>query len=183
MKKKKYNTKDQNIWFTADEHYGHSNIIQFCNRPFQSIYEMDAALIHNHNEVVGSKDIVFHLGDFSLVNKSELAYKRYINNLNGYHIFLRGSHDKWLKDNTAPYVVELVIDGQHIILSHYSMRTWPRSHWNTWHLFGHSHGKMGSFGKSFDCGVDCFEYYPIDFQRVSSIMETLEDNFNKVRRK
>lgn len=48
-------------WFTADEHYGHHNskgtgIIDYCNRPFNSIEEMDAKLIENHNSVVGKGD-------------------------------------------------------------------------------------------------------------------------------
>ena len=182
MKKKKYNTNDQNVWFTSDEHYGHKNIIDFCNRPFGSVHEMNKLLMENHNSVVSPKDIVFHLGDFSLVNDTEKVYRDYIDRLNGIHYFLRGSHDKWLKDKNAPYVIEMVVNGQHIVISHYAMRTWPRSHWNTWHLFGHSHGGVPPYGKSFDVGVDCTDYFPLDFQGVCDKMASLDDNFNLVRK-
>jgi len=33
------------IFFTADLHFGHENIIKHCNRPFKSADEMDAMLI------------------------------------------------------------------------------------------------------------------------------------------
>jgi len=52
-------------FFTADEHYGHEYIIKLCDRPFTSIDEMDAEIIRRHNEMVGSKDVVIHAGDFN----------------------------------------------------------------------------------------------------------------------
>jgi len=40
-------------WFTADLHLGHRNIIEYCNRPFADVDEMNRALIANWNQVVG----------------------------------------------------------------------------------------------------------------------------------
>ena len=39
-----------NIWFTADFHFGHSNIIRYCNRPFQSVEEMDQTILDRLND-------------------------------------------------------------------------------------------------------------------------------------
>jgi len=83
------------FFFTADEHYGQANIIKYCNRPFTSVDEMDEEIIRRHNEMVGSKDVVIHAGDFTLSKKS--FAENYIRQLNGTHIFLKGSHDYWLK--------------------------------------------------------------------------------------
>ena len=55
--------------FTADEHYRHTNIIKYCNRPFASAAEMDAEIIQRHNEMVEPKDVVIHAGDFTLSKK------------------------------------------------------------------------------------------------------------------
>lgn len=54
------------IWFTSDLHLNHSKIIEYCNRPFSNIEEMNEMLINNWNSVVKPKDIVFCLGDIAL---------------------------------------------------------------------------------------------------------------------
>ena len=76
-------------FFTADEHYGHVNIIRYCGRPFSSVEEMDQELIKRHNAVVGPEDTVIHAGDFTLANRE--AAGRYLQALHGHHHFLRGS--------------------------------------------------------------------------------------------
>jgi calcineurin-like phosphoesterase family protein len=54
-----------NVYFTADQHFGHAGIIGLCKRPFRSVEEMDEAMIANWNAVVGPDDEVWHLGDFA----------------------------------------------------------------------------------------------------------------------
>jgi calcineurin-like phosphoesterase family protein len=87
------------IFFTADEHYGHTNIIRYCTRPFASAGVMDTEIIGRHNEFVGSQDEVIHAGDFTLVKRS--IAEKYIKRLNGTHIFLKGNHNCWLKKSIA----------------------------------------------------------------------------------
>ena len=48
-----------NVFFTADEHYGHGQVIAYCQRPFASLEEMDEALIERHNALVKKKDLVY----------------------------------------------------------------------------------------------------------------------------
>jgi hypothetical protein len=55
----------KNIYFTADTHFNHANIISFCQRPFASVAEMNEALIAKWNARVGEGDLVYHLGDFA----------------------------------------------------------------------------------------------------------------------
>lgn len=78
------------IWFTSDQHFGHANIIKYCNRPFQDVAEMDFELVKRHNAVVAMDDIVYHLGDFSL-NTKHLAR---LADLKGQHHLICGNHDR-----------------------------------------------------------------------------------------
>ncbi len=57
------------IWYTADTHFGHENILHMCNRPFETISQMDTALLENMWKVVGSEDQLWILGDLPLVEK------------------------------------------------------------------------------------------------------------------
>ena len=54
------------IWFTADLHLGHRNIIEYAGRPFGGVEEMNRTLIARWNEVVAGGDTVWVLGDFAL---------------------------------------------------------------------------------------------------------------------
>lgn len=170
-------------FFTSDEHYGHTNIIKYCNRPFSDVKEMDEELIKRHNEVVGTEDMVYHLGDFTLRSKREAL--NYLGRLNGKHVIIRGSHDKWMYENFSVgegihEISELKIGDIQIVMCHYAMRVWSRSHHNSWHLFGHSHGKLEEIGKSLDVGVDTHDYYPYSFEEVEEIMKKKDDNFNNI---
>jgi calcineurin-like phosphoesterase family protein len=165
-------------WFTADEHYGHTKVISFNDRPFDSIEDMDEALIANHNGVVSKYDITIHAGDFCWLNKKEDVYKKYINRLKGNHFMLVGSHDHWLP-KSARYIWRKRIEGNLIIVCHYAMRTWECSHYNSWQLHGHSHGRLESIGKQYDIGVDNNNYYPVSFDEICGIMADKPDNFNK----
>jgi len=67
---------------------------------------------------------------------------------------------------------------QSIIMCHYCMRVWPRSHYNTWHLYGHSHGGLEPIGKSMDVGVDVWGFRPIALYEVEVYMSQRPNNFN-----
>ena len=77
----------------ADMHFGHEAIIRYCNRPYQTVQEMDEDLIKRWNETVSNKDTVLVLGDVCLCNK-EYA-KSVISRLNGKKILIMGNHDNW----------------------------------------------------------------------------------------
>lgn len=164
-------------FFTADEHYGHRNIIEYCNRPFESVEDMDKWLIENHNSIVKPDDVVVHAGDFTLKGMAEAMLYR--DRLNGNHIFLRGSHDRWTNDFT-PHIWEKAIEGHYIVVCHYAMRVWPRSHYNSIQLYGHSHGRLQPIGKQWDIGVDNNNFYPVSMKKLKEIMKERPDNPNLI---
>ena len=193
---KRYKFKKNEILFTSDEHYGHSNIIKFCNRPFSNVNEMDDILIKNHNKIANENTITVHIGDFSFHNVKIII--DIINQLEGKHLFISGCHDKILENQWNKIISEcqqklyttripepilnIKVDNISITCCHYAMRRWPASHYDTWHLFGHTHCRLESYGKCFDIGVDCNNYKPYTFQDVEQKMLNCDDNENSLKK-
>ena len=162
------------IYFTSDLHFGHKNIIHLSNRPFDSIEQMNEELIKRFNSKVKPGDTVYDLGDFSFKNPKE-----YLEQLNGNIIRIKGSHDHDIKEPRMlvikpDEVVDEYGDPVVITLCHYAMRSWEKSHYGSWALFGHHHGMLEPYGLSFDVGVDCWNYYPVSLDEVAEKMLTLE---------
>lgn len=79
------------IFFTADTHFWHKNVMNYCNRPFSDVEHMNKCLIENWNSVVKQDDTIYVVGDFSF---SGIAKQREIlSQLNGKKILVRGNHD------------------------------------------------------------------------------------------
>ena len=80
------------IWVTSDTHFGHSNIIKYCDRPYNGTQEMDWDLIDKWNSVVNDGDIVYHLGDVYM-NSSKGYMQNILGKLKGRKRLILGNHD------------------------------------------------------------------------------------------
>jgi calcineurin-like phosphoesterase family protein len=161
-------------YFTADQHFDHSNIIKHCNRPFGSIDEMNDNIIRAWNLTVTPEDVVIMAGDISILPKADLIHKKFLSKLVGNKIFLRGNHDHWMKEKR--YIYNKRIEMQHVSVCHYPMRSWQNSSYGSWQLHGHSHGTLEPFRNQLDIGVDnAFKHFgsyrPFSFNEVKEIME------------
>ena len=114
------------IFFTADYHLDHANIIRFCNRPFMhegdidpttdnwvSKYimetrkqEMNLTIVRNHNRVITDDDIVYDLGDFCFKGTGNAKY--WEQQLNGAIVHIRGNHDK--NNNVKSCITHAIMD-------------------------------------------------------------------------
>ncbi len=168
-----------NIWFTSDTHFGHTNIIKYCGRPFSSTEEHDNTLIDNINILVSPKDTLYHLGDFAF--HSIKQYRERINCKN--IILVRGNHDRQVPNcfSNVYDIRKLKLYGYKIIICHFAMRVWDNSHHGSYHLYGHSHNTLteGIYSLSFDCGVDGNDYKPWSFEEVIDKMKYKERLRNK----
>ena len=86
----------RDIFVISDTHFGHSNIIKYCNRPFKDADEMDNILIENWNKTVKDTDIVYHLGDVYMGHKEP---SKILKNLNGHKRLILGNHDNGKDQN------------------------------------------------------------------------------------
>ena len=172
-----------NNYFTSDLHFCHKNIIKYSNRPFRDVYHMNTELIANWNNIVQPDDNVYIVGDVSFGAPDET--NTILNQLQGALYLVKGNHDKaiekqhskyfrWIKDIASIMIDDADVKGgkQSIVLCHYAMRVWERSHYGAWHLYGHSHGSLPDdpHSLSFDVGVDSHNYSPISYEQVKRIM-------------
>lgn len=164
-------------WFTSDTHFGHANIIRYCRRPFTSVEYMNGHMIREWNNRVQPEDEVWHCGDFAFGKDGEKVTRWVRPLLRGKIHLIRGNHDIFSTDSLFASVKdyeEIAVQGQKIVLFHYGLRTWHHDLRGTWHLFGHSHAALPSHGKSFDVGVDAWNFRPVSFAEIRAKMNTLD---------
>ena len=170
------------VWFTSDTHFGHTNVIKYSNRPFADVDEMDEMMIKAWNERVRPGDRVYHLGDFSFHRLEKTV--EILGRLAGQKYLVFGNHDKRMRKETrftghwlwSRDLDQIEVDDQKIVLCHYAMLTWNQSHRGSWMLHGHSHGSLPDDPHSLrmDVGVDPNGYRPINLEEVREIMSKKE---------
>ena len=162
------------IYFTSDLHFGHENIIKFCNRPYDSVEAMNKALIKNWNVTVQYDDEIYIIGDFTGENKQA---KSYLPVLNGRKYMIAGNHDKFLHDSNDlnlnayfEWVKEYAVincKGFKWVLFHYPIAEWAGFYRGSIHLHGHVHNRPTSSSwnpsivRAFNVGVDVNDYKPV----------------------
>ena len=166
-----------NVWFTSDTHFGHVNIIKYCDRPFESIELMNETIVSNWNAIVRPGDRVYHLGDVCFMQPYEAG--KLLSRLNGQIYLVKGNDDKerflsscskrfvWVKD-----YFELSVGKQKIVLSHFPFLAWNKSHHGSWSLHGHCHGNLPDdpYALRIDVGVDCHGFKPVPFDQITELM-------------
>lgn len=175
------------IYFTSDTHYYHRNIIKYSKRPYADLTEMNNALVDNWNSVVRPEDTVYHLGDVSFGDEGQTH--NVFSRLNGIVNLCYGNHDQVIKKskllqgrfNQIREYYELKFERQdgeegRIVMCHFPMVVWNKSHRGSWMLHGHCHGtlKYPMKAKIMDVGVDPCKYFPISLVDVEKHMATLK---------
>lgn len=167
------------IWFTADWHIDHANIIQYCNRPFSSVEEMNQVIFDNNFSVFQKTDTVYYIGDlvFGSERRAEFILSKFPRNT----FFIKGNHDNSAVIRVAARMCQAVwdlkrirIEKQHIVLCHWAMRVWDLSHHGSWQCYAHSHAELPPIGLQHDVGVDNNNFKPVNFDMLKEIMASKE---------
>ena len=172
------------IFLTSDTHWGHANILGFCNRPFANVEEMNHKLIENWNNKVPTDGLVFHLGDFAWGGYP--FWKNIRSQLNGEIILIKGNHDE---KNITPTAAEelfkfvtpqmkIRVEGRAVYLNHNPFLCYGGTYRDpkglVYQAFGHVHSGPGAkgldvdrpsilFPTQYDVGVDNNNYEPISW--------------------
>ena len=179
------------IYFTADTHFCHKNIIESCERPFNDVDEMNRHLIGNWNSYVKDRDEIYILGDF-LYRGTGRDANSILSRLKGRKYLIKGNHEEYLTDPefesegfewVKDYYV-LKFDKIKFVLFHYPMLSWEGSCHGSIHLYGHEHNsgiRHPEFGeklrllgpRAINVGVDVNDFYPVS---IKTIMEKVKEN-------
>ena len=162
-----------NRWVISDTHFCHNNILKYCNRPFETIEEMNDTIIKNWNNTIARDDIVYVLGDFLLGSKD--ALREITPMLNGRKILVMGNHDRGSKKSYLEagfeqvYGVPIIVDAD-FILSHQPQQGDLGKYFN---IHGHRHKlpHEAQFSpKHFDIGVDDHNFFPHNLDTVEKLL-------------
>lgn len=178
-----------NIFFTSDLHFNHDKEFIYKPRGFNSVQEMNEAIIERWNKVIRDGDTVFVLGDLML-GDSESGLKC-LEQLNGNIQVIIGNHDT-NKRLAAYSEIDLNIRGYADILkykkisfycSHYPSLTsnFEKSDILEKHvinLYGHTHQTNNFFNDNpfmYHVGVDSHDCYPV---AIDTIIEEIRYQMN-----
>lgn len=191
-------------FFGSDHHYGHKNILLHCPRAYgayENIYEHDEGHIKLHNAVVSDRDEYWGLGDIGF--RCPASYVRdCLSRMNGHLNIILGNHDKPLRqalkkglmdglikqdkvriigsvDPSEATIKQLKVEGRHLILCHYSLRSWPGAFRGGIHLYGHSHEKSPSYFRSFNVCVDQNNGMPFAAQDIFQMADDFKEEFSE----
>lgn len=157
-------------YFTSDTHFYHKNIIEFCNRPYYSVENMNEEMIENWNSRVDHTDSIYFLGDFSFGTPEQ--NREILFRLKGHKHLIVGNHDRkgraektdWsFHFNSIHDYFRLKVDGYKFVLCHFPLESWERGYI---HLHGHSHGTLRTLKGRLDVGVDANGYFPLSVQEA-----------------
>lgn len=158
------------VFFTADTHFGDSNILRYENRPFSGVEEMNSEIIRKWNETISADDKIFLVGDFSAYGFEKS--REICQQLNGEKFLIMGNHDT---ENEQYYyncgfsgVSRYPIIYENFwLVSHeplYINRNMPYAN-----IFGHVHANpiyTDVSERSFCVSVERINYTPVEFSEI-----------------
>lgn len=184
------------VFIVSDHHFFHNNIIKYCNRPFETVEEMNEVLVKNWNSVIGPDDHIYHLGDFCFGNVEKWNWCLEPGRLNGHIHLILGNHDpdRIFRPGTMierfdsiEFQKVLIIDGWTVYLNHFPFASFSNNiDHKVVQLLGHIHSGPTGIGNvmlngnnlqwnQYDVGVDNNEYMPISLARAMEIIKERRD--------
>ncbi|MDR1268137.1 MAG: metallophosphoesterase family protein [Planctomycetaceae bacterium] len=171
-------------FFFSDPHFGHYNIIEYQNRPFQTTEEMDAVMIENWNRVVTPNDHVYLLGDVSLHTPKKTH--EILHQLQGTITLVLGNHDNRAElektgrfDLVSPYPI---LYDNFFLLSHEPI--FVNEQCPFCNIYGHTHrNKFENTLLHVNVCAECVDYTPIPFDEVRKIVKERLLKYNAMKNK
>ncbi|WP_096394029.1 metallophosphoesterase [Halorubrum trapanicum] len=152
-------------YLVSDLHLDHDNIIDYCDRPFGSVEEMNETLVERWNRVVDPTDEVLYGGDLT-IRSSAGALLDWLDELNGELVFLIGNHDGTILERLdgVQFVEEFRFERRGVPFHAVHDPADGPSNPKGWVLHGHHHNNW----------PDRFPFIDHDARRVNISIELLD---------
>jgi calcineurin-like phosphoesterase family protein len=185
-----------NIFFIADQHFHHKNILTFKRsdnglplRQFDDVDEMNEHMVEQHNRVVKPEDKVYFLGDVTMSRNAKGL--EILGRLNGEKILVKGNHDLCSAHQYLNYFKD--IRGTHqfdgMILSHIPIHPESLARWGC-NVHGHLHSNQvklwdmmfetEKIDPRYLCvSVEQIAYTPISLEDTKKLIKSRLETYNK----
>ena len=154
----------RDIWVISDTHFGHRNIIRYCNRPFDDELQMNEAMIERWNSVVKDGDIVYHLGDVYFGESGRILHK-----LKGRKRLVIGNHDvgkdQYLLRHFQKIMAWRMFPEYGLLLTHVPVH--PNSLFKvSKNVHGHIHNQLIDDERYVNVSVEQINYTPVHIETL-----------------
>jgi calcineurin-like phosphoesterase family protein len=169
-------TANERTFVWSDLHFGHKNIIDYCNRPFAYVEDMNRQLIINHNNVITHDDDV---GDIAFL--PERRTNELLEEMRGYKILIVGNHDfykgelKNMEFDEIHVVYQISSENINLVLTHYPMFNLP---WPNINVHGHIHNNVLESNQHINvsCDGQHSKYHPL---LLSDVFQLAKDKIEQ----
>lgn len=187
---------EQKIFVTSDWHFSHNKDFIYEPRGFETVEEMNKAIIKNFNSVVNENDLTFVLGDLCLGGAGQEILeksKQLIEQLNGSLFVILGNHDQSNPRKEMYNECKNIVSIQDAKFYKYKQYNFFLSHFPTlvsnWDndkplkqrticLCGHSHtqNRWADWDKGpiYHCELDAHNNYPI---LLDDILQEMKEKY------
>ena len=153
----------RDIWFTADLHFAHPNILKHMPlREVEDITDMEDCFLDTINDLVKPNDLLIVAGDFCW-KASRVGHFRQCLNVREI-MFTYGNHDAASAGkhfSKAEWMLFPKLNGKHFHVQHFPCLSWRKMQRGGIHCYGHSHSlfeeqldELWPYRNSMDIGID-----------------------------
>jgi calcineurin-like phosphoesterase family protein len=166
-------------YVVSDHHFGHANIIEYCDRPFTSVGEMNDIMLDRYYAAVGTDDVLVHLGDLAMDMSDGTEIVERFHQLDA-DLLVRGNHDVGLSPADAPFPMVESCVLEHAGYEFYCTHR-PEDapdDWEGWVLHGHHHDNdIESYpfvhydAERVNVGVELLDYRPVSLDALTDLLD------------